>query len=252
MRRQAPKIIPLKPGGRNSAAWEPINSLLNIPALRKDKTSCMPQAPVSHPMPNIPPAGTNSQTGGNNGLGGSLLRRLRENHQITQTEFAKRARISRRKLQKIEEKDPGSLELGEISDFAKGMGYRFMDLVQLIQRGEKDKARILKCSFTNPVSTLRFQDGAELLTLLKGSKDFVGLLNLDTGQSLEWKNLPVGDVLFGYVLKGRLLVDSLGESETVEEKNCFCIPGFLPFELCNTNFIPRVSILLFSRICSDL
>ena len=230
-----------------------MNNPLNTSASRKEELTCSDRtAHICGQIPNGLPSNTSSQSN-ENGKSHSLLRRLRENKQMSQTELANRALISRRKLQKMEKKKLGELQIGEIIDFAKGIGYEFMDLLQLLHEGNRDNSGILKFSFDKPLSTIRFREGVELLTFVEnGAKDFIGLLNLEASKSLDWKNLPMADVLFGFVLKGRLLVDSLGVEKVVEEKSCFCIPGFTPFELHNIDFVPRISILLFSRICSGL
>jgi transcriptional regulator with XRE-family HTH domain len=177
----------------------------------------------------------------------SFLRMLREKNLMSQEELGKRIGASRKQILRIEQKNPHKLLMEEIVLFTKGLGYRLSDVIQLLEAGRNDDFWVLKRSMEEPKTIVSFGEGRELRTLISGPEgDWAGLVNLDPRKSLSCNELPIGELVWGIVFKGTLLLDALGVEKVFKEKDCFRFKGSIPFQICNTDSFYKLSIFLFS------
>ena len=183
----------------------------------------------------------------------SLLKHLREKRNISQSELARRANVSRKKLHTLEHKKPHQIELGELHLFAKALGYQMSEIVQMMHTSFQGNLEIKKVLLDAPTHELSFAPGVKLQIFVNEPQgNFLGLLNLDPGKSVQKELLPLSDLVLGIVFEGTLLIDCVGKGEQViKSQQIFYLKRSLPIEFCNTNPNQKLSILFFSARFSE-
>lgn len=177
----------------------------------------------------------------------SLLKIMREAKNLTQTELANRAQLSRYQVQRIEQQSSDKF-FEKIQVCVKALGYKLRDFIDLMEAGwNLNELKVLRCSLDKPRSETILEPGVKLSTYLKEETGtFLGQVILEPGKCIRREDIPVGSMVLGLVFEGTLVIDSLGIEQIHHDKQCFLFDGVMPFEFWNREPVKKTRALVFS------
>lgn len=175
----------------------------------------------------------------------SLIKLLREKKRISRMELSRITRLSTYQVEGLEGKGTQNL-LDRIFLCVKALGYQTQDIFHLIESTGKSHPKLIKGALAKPYSETTFNGNVKLMTYYQKEGSFFGLLVLGGGKSFKIENLPVGDIIFGLVREGTLVMDIMLEPTVHKKDNFFVLPGSLSVELANADNYSPTSILIFS------
>ena len=180
------------------------------------------------------------------GKGTSFLKHLREKKKVSRTKLSKLTQLSTYQVEGLEGKGTQSV-LSKIFLCTKALGYKTHDIMNLMEFGCREKETVCsKGMIGKPRSETIFQEGVKLLNYMQENGNYLGQLQLGVGKSLKREHFPTGDIVFGIVREGTLVVDILVTQSVHKKDQFFVLPGGLPAQFSNGDNYTQLSALIFS------
>jgi transcriptional regulator with XRE-family HTH domain len=174
----------------------------------------------------------------------SLLKTLREKKRISRSHLSKLTRLSTYQIEGVEGKNTENI-LNRFLACAKALGYKPGDILSAMD--QKGGPAFLKGAIGKPLHEKNLGAGIKLSSYLSQHDNFLGLLELEGGRSLEMGRLYVGDIVFGIVWEGTLVIDLFAKQSVYKKDTFFIFPGKLPVKFLNEDGLMRITaVLLFS------
>ncbi len=178
----------------------------------------------------------------------SLLKFLREKKKISRTQLSRLTQLSTYQVEGLEGKGAQNL-LDKFFSCTQALGYRPGDVSNVMASAyRKTGTGISKGILTKPLSETNFHNGAKISTYVHGKESFFGLLELGVGKNISMQQVHSGDVMFGIIREGTLVIDHLVNQTVHKKDHFFILPGILPAKFINGDSFVQVSILLFSIV----
>ena len=176
----------------------------------------------------------------------SLLKQLRERKKISRTQLSKMTQLSAYQVEGLEGKGAGDL-LSKFFSCTSALGYEpgdIMGMMGLVYKG--NEPAFLRGSLNKPLFETTFQDGVRLITFLNANDNVLSMLELAPGKDGGIEHLPAGDIVFGIVREGTLVIDLLLKETVYKKDSFFILPGVFPVKFLNTDRYVPASVLIFS------
>ena len=174
----------------------------------------------------------------------SFLKALRQKKKVSRTKLSKLTQLSPYQVEGLEGRNTQSL-LSRAFLCINALGYTIHDVLHLIDSGGKHSA-FLKGTLSTPRSETNFAEGVKFLNYLDENGNFFGQLQLEVGKKLGRENFPNGDLVFGIVREGTLVIDMLTKQTVHKKDHFFILPGKSPVDFLNGDSFVRVCVLIFS------
>jgi len=176
----------------------------------------------------------------------SLLKLLREKKKVSRMQLSRLAQLSTYQVEGLEGKGTQSL-LDKFFSCTHALGYKTSDVLKVMEFSHRRAGTdILKGSLGKPLSETNFCDGAKISTYLNSKGNFLGLLQLGVSKNIAMRQVHSGDIVFGVVREGTLVIDHLINQTVHKKDQFFVLPGSVPVRFLNGDSFIQVSTLILS------
>ena len=160
----------------------------------------------------------------------SLLRTLREEKKISQRRLAGKLGIDRNKLARLENRAWQKISLEDLEGLSRGLGMRPEELYFRFNGTERHA--LTRASESNPIYTFEFRESIKLFSLIRKREDcFIGIIEIPPQKTLAGDEIPQGNLMFGFVMEGKVLMTLPGKEILFGTGECFSMDGRAPYEL---------------------
>ncbi len=193
-------------------------------------------------VPSVPPI---HRSDGRSSIG-QIIRDLRKEKGISQEELAKKARIDRTTIARVECGIFKSLSMGKLEGIAVAIG---VDLKTLLLKADAAEESVSCRGNLNRVEfALDYPvEGFQIISLIPKRKEFFfGKIEIQPQKTIASNKLPHPEQIYVHSLDGKLLLVREAKEFLLKPGDCLAFSGFQDYELYNPDQLKPASSLFIT------